>query len=135
MKLPAPALKRLAIDDELRASIEAARAITSHVARRRAERTLAGELRSLDLGEIEAALAKVADGSGGDVRAFHLAEQWRERLIAEGIAAAAEFPVATDDELHRLVDAARRERETGRPPGAGRALFRHVAELLKSRPE
>jgi ribosome-associated protein len=135
MKLPAPALKRLAIDDELRASIEQARAITSHVARRRAERTLAGELRGLDIGEIEAALAKVADSSGGDVRAFHLAEQWRARLIEEGMAAAAEFPVPIDDELYRLVDAARRERETGRPPGAGRALFRHVAELLKSQPE
>jgi ribosome-associated protein len=131
MKLPAPALKRLAIDDELRASIEQARTITSHVARRRAERALAGELRGQDLGEIEAALAKVADASG-DVRAFHLAEQWRARLIAEGMAAAAEFPVPIDDELNRLVDAARRERETGRPPGAGRALFRHVVELLKS---
>src|SRR5688500_18034237 len=81
MKLPAPALTRLAIDDELRASIEQARAITSHVARRRAERALAGELRAQDRGEIEAALAKVADSSSRDVRVFHLAEQWRARLI------------------------------------------------------
>jgi len=135
MKLPAPALKRLEIADELRESIEEARAVTSHVARRRAERALAGELRHVNLGEIEAALAKVADSGGGDVRAFHLAEQWRARFIAEGMSAAVEFPGATDDELSRLVDAARRERDTGRPPGAARALFRHVVELLKSRAE
>src|SRR5262245_27981789 len=131
MKLPAPKLAKLEVDDDLRESIERARAITSHVARRRAERTLAGELRRHELGEIEAALAKVAESGGADVRRLHLAEQWRAKLIDEGIAAVAQFPVPSD-ELPRLVDAARRERATGRPTGAARALFRHIVESLKS---
>jgi ribosome-associated protein len=132
MKLSEPALKKLEVDDELRESIERARAVTTHIARRRAERTLAGELRRVEIGEVEAALAKVQDHGSGDVRQFHLAEQWRAKLIEEGMAAAASFPVPTDDELPRLVDAARRERETGRPPGAARALFRHITTLLKA---
>jgi ribosomal 50S subunit-associated protein YjgA (DUF615 family) len=74
----------------------------------------------------------VQEHGSGDVRQFHLAEQWRAKLIEEGMAAAASFPGATDDELPRLVDAARRERETGRPPGAARALFRHITTLLKA---
>ena len=123
-------LAKAELDDELREAIERARAVPSHIARRRAERTLAGELRRRELGEIEAALAKVAEGANTDVRRFHLAEEWRAKLIEEGIAAAAQFPVPTDDELPRLVDAAQRERATGKPPGASRALFRHLMKLL-----
>ncbi len=48
-----------------------------------------------------------------------------------GVAAAATFPGGVDDELPRLIDAAQRERATGRPPGAARALFRHILETLK----
>jgi ribosome-associated protein len=132
MKLSDPALKKLEVDDELRESIERARKVIPHIARRRAERTLAGELRRVEIGEVEAALAKVQEHGSGDVRQFHLAEQWRAKLIEEGIAAAASFPVPVDDELPRLVDAARRERDTGRPPGAARALFRHITTLLKA---
>ena len=132
MKLADHALAKLAVDDDLRESIDRARAVTSHIARRRAERTLAGELRRFDLGEVEAALAAVAESGGADVRQFHLAEQWRAKLIDEGVAALDAFPAQTDDELPRLIDAAQRERDTGRPPGAARALFRHIAKLLKS---
>src|SRR6185436_11625735 len=99
MNLPAPRLAKVELEDELRESIERARAITSHIARRRAERALAGELRRHELGEIEAALAKLEETGGADVRRLHLAEEWRAKLIAEGIAAAAQFPVPTDDEL------------------------------------
>jgi ribosome-associated protein len=132
MKLPGPALKKLAVDDELREAIDRARTVTSHIARRRAERSLAGELRRFELGEIETALAAVAESAGANVRQFHLAEQWRAKLIEEGVAALAAFPAPTDAELPRLVDAAQRERATGRPPGAARALFRHIAKLLQA---
>jgi ribosome-associated protein len=129
--MPEPKLAKLVIDDELRDDIQRARAVTAHIARRRAERTLAGDLRRYELGEIEAAIASVEDNGGADVRQFHLAEQWRAKLIEEGMAAAESFPGRVDDELPRLVDAARRERDTGRPPGAARALFRHVVKLLE----
>jgi ribosomal 50S subunit-associated protein YjgA (DUF615 family) len=129
MKLGAAAANKLDVDDDLRASIDRARAVTSLIARRRAERTLAGELRRFDLTELEQQLADV-ETSNVDVRHFHLAEQWRARLIDDD-AAIAEFPGGSDAELIRLVAAARQERSTGRPPGASRALFRHVAAALK----
>ncbi|HEY1813930.1 MAG TPA: ribosome biogenesis factor YjgA [Kofleriaceae bacterium] len=132
MKLTDPRLRALEISDELRESIEQARAVTSHKARRRAERSLAGELRGEDLPELEAKLEALVEGNANEARTFQLAERWRARLIEEGMAAAAELPgAADDDELVRLIAAARRERDTGKPPGAARALFRRVVELLK----
>ena len=135
MKLPEAKLKKLELDDDMREAIDRARAVTAHIARRRAERTLAGDLRRFEnLGEVEEQIVRVEQTGSADVRQFHLAEQWRARLIDEGEAALAEFP-GVDDELPRLIAAARRERDTGRPPGAARALFRHITQLLKSRNE
>jgi ribosome-associated protein len=131
MTLSAAQLAKVELDEDLREAIDRARAVTAHIARRRAERTLAGDLRRFDLGELEDKLAAAATSSSADVQQFHLAEQWRARLIEEGAPALASFPGGGDPELPRLVDAAQRERTTGRPPGAARALFRHVAELLK----
>jgi ribosome-associated protein len=134
MKLRAQDLTKLELDEGLREAIDRARSVTSHKARRRAERTLAGDLRRRDLAEIAAQLARIDDGGKADARQFQLAEQWRARLIDEGIATLPAFPGGGDVELPRLIDAAQRERATGRPPGAARALFRRVLELLKQGP-
>lgn len=130
MDLKAPVLKRLEIDEELRDAIDRARTVTAPIARRRAERTLAGDLRRFDTADLDAKLQKVHDGNV-DEQQFHLAERWRAKLIAEGIGAAKTLPGGETPELVRMIDAARKEKETGKPPGASRALFRHVAEILK----
>jgi ribosome-associated protein len=132
MKLLDPALDRLALEDDLRACVDRARAITAQNARRRAERTLAGDLRRFDLDELDDKVSKLHESANADASYFRLAEHWRAKLIEEGMAAAAEFPGAVDDELPRLVDAAQRERSTGKPPGAAKKLFRHVVALLTS---
>src|ERR1044071_7864932 len=59
MKLPGAALGKLGLDEDLRASVDRARAVTAHVARRRAERTLAGDLRRSDLVALDARLAQL----------------------------------------------------------------------------
>jgi ribosome-associated protein len=131
MNLRDAALRKLVVDDELRASIDEARAVVSPIARRRAERALAGELRGVDLDALEAALRSLEDGGVAASRVFHQAEQWRARLIDEGSDAAAGFPGGDTEELRRLIQQARRERDTGKPRGAARALFRHVFALLE----
>lgn len=132
MKLRGTLLAKLEVDDDLRHEIDRARAVTSQIARRRAERTLAGELRRHDLAAIAAAIEKAEGGSESSNQQFHLAERWRTRLIEEGAAALAEFPGGSDDQLAALVDAAQRERATGLPRGAARTLFRHVVERLRA---
>jgi len=132
MKLPVSALGKLGLDEDLRASVDRARAVTAHVARRRAERTLAGDLRRIDLVALDARLAQVQKTGAAEPQQFHLAEQWRARMIEEGLAAAAEFPGGVTEPLPQLIASAQRERDTGRPPGAARALFRHVVAVLKA---
>jgi ribosome-associated protein len=134
MTLPASALGKLGLDEDLRETVDSARAVKAHVARRRAERTLAGELRRGDLAELESRLANAQTGSTHETQTFHLAETWRARMIEGGIAAAAEFPGGASEPLPRLIEEAQRERTTGRPRGAARALFRHIAAVLNARP-
>ncbi|HLU66109.1 MAG TPA: ribosome biogenesis factor YjgA [Kofleriaceae bacterium] len=132
MKLAPSALARLGLDEEMREAVDRARAVTSPIARRRAERTLAGELRSADLEEIEARLSRARTEGSSEARLFKLAESWRARLI-EDDRAADELAADDREELARLIAKARRERDTGKPPGAARALFRHVLALLQAR--
>lgn len=133
MKLAPPALRKLEVDDDLREAIDRARAVTSPIARRRAERSLAGDLRRYDLVALAEQLATLHETSSAEIQQLHLAEHWRARLIEEGMAALAELAVAGDDPAWpRLIDAAQREKATGRPPGAARALFRHIIDALKA---
>jgi ribosome-associated protein len=125
---------KLTLDEDTRHEIEKARRIKSPIARRRAERELAGFLRGIDLDELEAYMISIEATGSADNRVFHKAEQWRTRLIEEGSAAAAEFPGGNVDPLPQLIQNARRERDTGKPPGAARALFRHVVAVLKAQP-
>jgi ribosome-associated protein len=131
MQLPDIAMRKLTLDDDVREAIEKARAVTSNIARRRAERTLASDLRRFDLAEIEGQLVNSRERERADAQHFKLAEQWRAKLIEHGISAAADLPGGPDDELARRIDAAQRERATGKPPGSARALFRAIAERLK----
>ncbi len=77
MKLPESVLGNLGVDEELRDAIARARAVTSPIARRRAERTLAGDLRGVDLDALEATIANVQATGAAEPRLLHLAEQWR----------------------------------------------------------
>src|SRR5512139_976604 len=128
MQMKDATLAKLELEEELREAIDRARAVTSPVARRRAERTLAGDLRGFDLVELATQVENVEQTGVADSALFHLAEQWRTRLIEED-AAVAEFPGTIDP---TLIAKARAERDTGKPPGAKRALFRQVLEQLRS---
>ncbi len=133
MQLSASALVRLELDDELREDIERARAVTALSARRRAERNLAGVLRSVDLVDLARRLENVRTTGVSDPGRFHHAERWRTRLVEDEAAAAAfraAYPHADHARLPALIEGARRERDTGKPPGAARALFRHVNAIL-----
>ena len=130
MTIKDAALAKLRLDEDIAELVARARKVTSPVARRRAERSLAGELRRFELEEIAARIASDQDRASEEPRLFHAAEQLRTKLI-ESDAAMAEVPGGATEELTKLVANARREKETRKPPGAARALFRHVRALLE----
>lgn len=133
MKLPASSLAKLGLDEDLREDVARARAVTAQIARRRAERSLAGSLRRVDLVALATRIENVRATGLGDPRRLHAAERWREQLIATDGAQAAfrtAFPTANLLPLPRLIEAARLERTSGKPPGAARALFRHITAVM-----
>lgn len=131
MKLPAAAVPKLGLDDDLREAVDRARSVSSPIARRRAERALAGDLRHAGLDEVERRLAAVQAAGAAASHLFKQAERWRARLLDEGLAAAGDLPGGAAPPLGDLIERARRERDTGRPPGAARALFRHLLAQLE----
>lgn len=132
MKLKDSVAAKLDLPDEVRETMMQARKVTSMIARRRAERELAAALRFIDLVELDRHLTAVQAGIADEPAHFHLSEQWRTKLVEGGIEAAAEFPGGAVAPLPQLVHQARRERDTGKPPGAGKALFRHISAVLKA---
>ncbi len=130
MTIKDSALAKLRLDEDIAEVVARARKVTSPIARRRAERALAGDLRRFELDEIVAKLASETDRTSAEPRLFHAAEQLRAKLI-ESDAAMAEVPGGATEELTKLVTNARRERDTKKPPGAARALFRHIRALLE----
>ena len=65
-------------------------------------------------------------------RRFHALEAWRDRLVEAGDQALGEYlqdhPHTDRQQLRQLVRLARKERETGKPAGAGKKLFRLLRE-------
>ena len=130
-------LARLPLADELRGEVLRTRAVTSHIARKRATQFLAKQLRKLDETDLEPlrrALEQDRDKARHDTAALHRLEVWRTRLIDEGDAALDELialhPSADRQHLRQLARNARAERDREKPLHAYRELFRVLRELL-----
>ena len=89
-------------------------------------------MRGEDLGALAERLKAVETTGAAAPALLKQAEAWRTRLLEEGLEAAAQLPGGGTDELTRAIHAARRERDTGKPPGAQRALFRLIVAELKA---
>ena len=138
MVMPEMALRHLDLEEDLRDSFLRARELPNMGAQRREERRLAGVLRLGDLGEIEERLSRQEQAGRADARLFQRVEAWRTRLIEDGEPAVEEFlqqhPGQEARTLAKMAHEARREHQQGKPKGAKKALFRHIATVLKEIP-
>jgi ribosome-associated protein len=133
-------LAHVPLADEIRDEVLRTRAVTSHIARKRATQFLAKQLRKLDDAELETirgALEHDRDKSRHETALLHRLETWRTRLIDEGDAAldalVALHPSADRQHLRQLARNARAERDREKPLHAYRELFRALRELLDER--
>jgi len=131
-------LSRVPLADEVRDEVVRTRAVTSHIARKRATQFLAKQLRKLDEDEIEpirAALENDRAKAHLEAASLHRIETWRTRLVDEGDAALDELlalhPSADRQQLRQLARNARAERDREKPPHAYRELFRELRELFE----
>lgn len=132
-RLSAASLKRLPLDEELRAAVLACRAM-QRGARARQLRLLGKLLRARDHAAIARELAEIDRASGAELLREKQAAVWRERLLDEGdealAALVAEYPAAERHLLRRLLRQGRRELEDLRAQRARRELFRCLRALL-----
>jgi ribosome-associated protein len=128
-------LATLPISDTLRAAIEESRRIRQNEARRRHLQYIGKVIRQEDDPEALATAIDAFDaGSEEHTRRHHLAERWRDRIIAEGDAVVGEFfnycPSADLQHLRNLARNARKDVEKQKNTGQSRKLFRYLRECI-----
>jgi ribosome-associated protein len=129
--------------DQLREALAEARRITNFEGKRRQMQYVGKLMRKLSEESIEAvkdALNEQRMGSTKDTLALHLAESWRDRLLAEDTALQEwmnEYPTTDSQQLRALVRQARKDDVTSKAdiakgllPRQSRA-FREIFQLIK----
>ena len=125
----------LDLPEQLGEALDAAQRITQREAKRRQLQFIGRLMRGVDAAPIRARLAQWADAPNAEKARLHVLERWRERLLSEPGALNAlclERPGADRSRIAELVESARIERYTARPPRAYRELFRALEALLRS---
>jgi len=136
VKLSAEQLDRLDLPAELREAVAFAHRVTSHEAKRRHMQYLGKLMRQVDADAIRAGVAAVTGESRAAVARMHLAERWRERLLADDAALTefvAEYPTAEVQWLRAAIRSLRRERMAERAPRQAREIYRWLYEQLQDR--
>jgi ribosome-associated protein len=130
-------LAQVELPQELREAIAFAHRVTSHEGRRRHMQYIGKLMRQVDADEIRAAIGRATGESRAAVALMHLAERWRDRLLADDEALTAfmsERPGADVQWLRAAIRAARREHAAGQPPKHARALYRWLHDQLSPHP-
>lgn len=128
-------LTGLPMSETLKAAIVESRRIRQHEARRRHLQYVGKVIRNEDDPEaLRRAVEAFDTGSEEHTRRHHLAERWRDRLVAEGNAAVSGFvdqcPTTDVQHLRNLLRNAQKDVETGTNTGQGRKLFRYLRECI-----
>jgi ribosome-associated protein len=128
-------LAKLPLGDKLLAAILESRNIKQHIARKRHLKHIGKLLREEDAEAIRSGLEVLFNQDKAATARFHRMEQWRDRLIAEGDGALAEFineyPTADRQQLRQLIRNAQREATANKPPKSARQLFKLIRELVE----
>lgn len=128
-------LAGLAISDTLKAALLESRRIRQHEARRRHLQYIGKVIRNeSDPDALRRAVEAFDAGSEEHTRRHHLAERWRDRLIAEGNPAVAGFveqcPAADVQHLRNLLRNAQKDVQGGKSTGQAKKLFRYLRECI-----
>lgn len=135
VELRAERLAELVLPESLHEAVLEARRITSREGRRRQLQYIGRLMREVDPEPIRTKLEAWRRAASLHTQEHHVAERWRERLIAEEHALdelLAAHPSLDADALRSLARDARRERTTGAPPRRYRELFRVLKAALDS---
>ncbi|WP_293465323.1 ribosome biogenesis factor YjgA [Polaromonas sp.] len=145
LTLRADLMARLDLPDKLLDALAQAKRITNFEGRRRQMQFIGKLMRPLDTEPIRAAIDEQANGSADLTLALHLAEQWRDKLIASDDALGqwiTQYPGTDSQQLRALIRQARKDIAKPETPGEAprhgksyREIFQLVKQTMKQEPE
>ncbi|CDS54353.1 FIG138315: Putative alpha helix protein [Polaromonas sp. CG9_12] len=128
---------RLDLPDKLLDALKEAKRITNFEGRRRQMQFIGKLMRTLDMTPIRAAIDEQANGSADLTLALHLAEQWRDKLIASDDALSqwlTDYPATDSQQLRALIRQARKDMAKPETPGEAprhAKSYREIFQLVK----
>jgi ribosome-associated protein len=136
LTLRAGLMARLDLPEKLLDAIAQAKKITNFEGRRRQMQFIGKLMRPLDTEPIRAAIDEQKNGSAQLTLALHLAEQWRDKLIASDDALGdwlSEHPDTDAQQLRALVRQARKDAKPEKPGEAPRhgKSYREIFQLVR----
>ena len=136
LTLRADLMARLDLPDKLRDAIADAKKITNFEGKRRQMQFIGKLMRPLDPEPIREAINEQLNGSADLTLALHLAEQWRDKLIADDTALGdwlREYPGTDSQQLRALVRQARKDAKPEKPGEAPRhgKSYREIFQLVR----
>ena len=132
VRLSPEQLARIDLPESLREAVLACKRFTKHEAVRRQMQYIGRLMRDIDAGPIVEQLAALHAPSDKQTALFHLAEKWRDEMLADTDAAARfakDFPGVDAHRLRALCEKASAERRADKPPKHYRELF-HVLNAI-----
>ncbi|MDP3795973.1 MAG: ribosome biogenesis factor YjgA [Polaromonas sp.] len=136
LTLRADLMARLDLPDKLLDALAEAKKITNFEGKRRQMQFIGKLMRPLDAGPIREAINEQQSGSAQLTLQLHLAEQWRDKLIADDDALGtwlSEYPDTDSQQLRALIRQARKDAKPEKPGEAPRhgKSYREIFQLVK----
>jgi len=129
-------LREVPLEEPLRDAIMQARVMKHREGYRRQLQFIGKLMRSADRDAIGATLERQQQKDAEQVHFLQQAENWRDRILAEGDAALNEFAGAhpgTDRQyLRQVLRAALKDRKEGKPPTNARKLFKYLRDFMST---
>ncbi len=144
LTLRADLMARLDLPDKLLDAIKDAKKITNFEGKRRQMQFIGKLMRPLDPDPIREAINEQLNGSAQLTLALHLAEQWRDKLVADDEALQqwlVEYPDTDSQQMRALIRQARKDYKPEKPGEAPRhgksyrEIFQMVKEMMKAKAE
>jgi ribosome-associated protein len=138
--LPTGQINSLELPEHIYNAVVQIAAMPPKGARKRQLKYITGELRKIDLTEIQEKLARLKSKSAHAVREQHLAERWRDKLIADEsndmlTQLLENYPQADSQQIRQLQRNAKKELLAQKPPKSSRLLYKYLKTLFEELPE
>ena len=129
-------IKSFELPEAIESAIIQVTTMPPKAARKRQLKFITAALRKLDLEPIQERLSRLKSKSAHAVREHHLAERWRDKLLADNGNALltdllAEYPQADSQHIRQLQRNAKKEAATGKPPKSARLLYKYLKSLFE----